>query len=105
MGFYRLYYSLARGIKVLVMSKRKEFLLKAVVFFLSAIVLVQAVLLFLCFYKNQKLYLENTDLKMDNKQLLNQVQICNDEFERWNNSYMARDYCERNGVRPINIKE
>jgi hypothetical protein len=56
-------------------------------------------------YENVSLLSENDDLKRDNKHLLEQVQKCNDEFERWNQSYMAQDYAKRNNIKPLNITE
>ena len=56
-------------------------------------------------YENVRLLSENEDLKRDNKHLLEQVQKCNDEFERWNNSYMAQDYAKRNNIEPLNITQ
>jgi hypothetical protein len=56
-------------------------------------------------YENVRLLSENDDLKRDNKHLLEQVQKCNDEFERWNKSYMAQDYAKRNNIKPLNINE
>ena len=56
-------------------------------------------------YENVSLLSENDDLKRDNKHLLEQVQKCNDEFERWNNSYMAQDYAKRNNIETLNINE
>ena len=63
------------------------------------------VILIYGYYRFNQLESIANDLKRDKKHLLEQVQKCNDEFERWNQSYMAQDYAKRNNIEPLNINE
>jgi hypothetical protein len=68
-------------------------------------IFLMTIILIYQFYRLNKASSENDDLKRDNKHLLEQVQKCNDEFERWNQSYMAQDYAKRNNIKPLKINE